>query len=84
MYQLPEVPPSYTAPNGRREWYDAEGNLHNTNGPAIMWENGEVEWIVYVPMRGEVVISNAKEFRQLTGCTYQHVEALEDKYGEIY
>lgn len=84
MYQLPVVPPSYTAPNGRREWYDANGNTHNVNGPAIMWENGDTEWIVYVEGRGEVVVCCAKEFQELTGCSDEHIRQLEAKYGDIY
>jgi len=30
---------------GTKKWYNADGNLHRTDGPAIEWYDGELWWM---------------------------------------
>jgi hypothetical protein len=29
-----------------KKWYNDKGELHNTNGPAIIWNNGDKYWLI--------------------------------------
>lgn len=34
------------SPGGTKEWRNAAGQLHRTDGPAVEWTDGEVAWFL--------------------------------------
>ena len=52
--------------DGNKRWYNADGQLHRLDGPAVEWANGYKEWYLY----GKE-LSEAEHYAQT--CLYQFI-----------
>lgn len=72
-----EREPARTYGRDCEEWW-YKGNIHRTDGPAVIGPGDKVSWYV-----NDVRMTSFGEFQLATGCSDAHITFLKLKYGEI-